>query len=73
MAGHAARYRTFIDYVEGHGLKHVFQPGEDPAAFDAKVAAVHFPPPVGRRRFPVFHRAVRTGKRQLQRARESVA
>ena len=60
MAGHAARYRTFIDYVERHGLKHVFQPGEDPAAFDARVAAVHFPPPVGRRRFPAFHRAVRT-------------
>ena len=73
MAGHAARYRTFIDYVEGHGLKHVFQPGEDPAAFDAKVAAVDFPPPVGRRRFPAFHRVVWTGKRQLRRARETVA
>ena len=73
MAGHAARYRTFIDYVEGHGLKHVFQPGEDPAAFDAKVAAVDFPPPVARRRFPVFHRVVRTGKQGLRRARETVA
>ena len=73
MAGHAARYRTFIDYVEGHGLKHVFQPGEDPAAFDAKVAAVRLSAAGGRRRFPAFHRAVRTGKRQLQRARETVA
>ena len=63
MAGHAARFRTFIDYVERHGLHHIFEPGEDPAAFDRRVAAVGFPPPVRRRRFLAFHRATRRGKR----------
>lgn len=72
MAGHAARYRTYIEYVERHGLKHVFQPGEDPAAFDARVAAVHFPPPVGRRRFLAIHRATRRGKRLLGRAGDAL-
>ena len=28
----------FIDYVERHGLRHVFEPGEDPDAFDRRVA-----------------------------------
>ena len=39
------RFRTFIDYVERQGLRHVFQPGEDPTAFDRKIASIDFPPP----------------------------
>ena len=68
MAGHPARFRNFIDYVERHGLKHIFQPGEDPAAFDARVAAVQFPPPVRPRRFLAYHRATRGGRRLIRRA-----
>ena len=45
QAGHARRFRTFIDYVERQGLRHVFQPGEDPTAFDRKMASTDFPPP----------------------------
>ena len=52
MAGHAARFRTFIDYVERHGLRHVFQPGEDPTPSTARVAAIDFPPAGPRPRDP---------------------
>ncbi len=73
MAGHAARFRTFIDYVERHGLNHVFQPGEDPAAFDAKVAAVDFPPPVGRPSLPRGPSRPADRQAAAARARETVA
>jgi hypothetical protein len=46
IAGHPERFRRFTGYLERHGLRHVFQPGEDPAAFDRRLAAVRFPPPV---------------------------
>jgi hypothetical protein len=46
IAGHAERFRTFIDYMERHGLHHIFEPGEDLTAFDRQVAAVDYPPPV---------------------------
>ena len=57
MTGHAARFRTFTDYLERHGLRHVFQPGEDPSLFDAQLAAVSFPPPVRARRPSALDRA----------------
>ena len=46
MAGHPERFRRFTGYLEQHGLRHVFQPGEDTTAFDARLAGVRFPPPV---------------------------
>lgn len=46
LAGHPERFRTFIDYVERHGLHHIFEPGEDLTAFDRQVAAVTYPPAV---------------------------
>jgi len=67
MDGHAARFRTFIDYVEGHGLHHVFEPGEDPDAFDRRMDTIDFPGPVRRRRNPRLHRAVRRAGRLVRR------
>jgi hypothetical protein len=46
VGGHAARFATFTGFLERHGLAHVFQPGEDPTAFDRRMAATPFPPPV---------------------------
>ena len=45
--GHGARFRTFTDYLSKHGLRHVFEPGEDPSAFDTRLAAIEFPAAVG--------------------------
>ena len=67
VEGHAGRYRTFIDYVERHGLKHVFQPGEDPTAFDRRIAATTFPGPVHVRRNVLLHRARRKTQRVIGR------
>jgi len=64
MAGHARRFRTFIDYVERQSLRHVFQPGEDPTAFDRKIASIDFPPPARTR----THLAVPRAKRRVGRA-----
>jgi hypothetical protein len=46
MAGHPERFRRFTGYLERHGLRHVFQPGEDTVAFDTRLAGVRFPAPV---------------------------
>jgi hypothetical protein len=59
QAGHAARFRTFIDYVERQGLHHVFEPGEDPTVFDRRIAAIDFPPPARTRNRLQVHRARR--------------
>ena len=73
-----ARSRRSSTTSSATGCTHIFEPGEDPATFDAQVAAVDFPPPVRRRRFLAFHRAVRaasggsTATRQARR-RPSVA
>ena len=56
MNGHAARFATFTDYLERQGLRHVFQPGEDPTAFDRRIAAIDFPAGVGRRRLDTRQR-----------------
>ena len=63
LAGHAERFRTYIDYVERHGLRHVFEPGQDPTAFDQRIAAVHYPPAVKRRRNLRLHRTIRRARR----------
>jgi hypothetical protein len=61
--GHAARFRTFTDYLAKHGLRHVFEPGEDPAAFDARLAATDFPPAVGYTGVPRLGRVRRESRR----------
>lgn len=42
-AGHAERFRRYLDFVELNGLGHVWAPGEDPDAFDRRMDAVPFP------------------------------
>ena len=45
-SGHAARFATFVNYLGRHGVGHVFADGEDPGAFDRRIAATDFPPAV---------------------------
>jgi hypothetical protein len=47
-AGHAARWQVFRDFLGQHGLRTVYDDGEDRGArFDEQLAAVAFPPQVG--------------------------
>jgi len=63
IAGHAERFRTFIDYMERHGLHHIFEPGEDLTKFDRQVAEVDYPPAVRLRPRSIVRRARRrTGR-----------
>jgi len=45
-AGHARRFRVFADFLERNGVHHVFEPGLANPEYDARLAAVDFPPPV---------------------------
>ncbi|MBK5218076.1 MAG: polysaccharide pyruvyl transferase family protein [Propionibacteriales bacterium] len=46
-AGHRARWEQFAAFLIRNGLPHVYEPGEDPSAFDARMAVTDFPAPVG--------------------------
>lgn len=46
MSGHGERWDRMTAFLAKHDLRHVFLPGESPEAFDEKLAAVDFPPPV---------------------------
>ena len=46
VAGHAERFGRYVDYLDRHGLRHVFADGESGAAFDEAVAATAYPPVV---------------------------
>lgn len=46
VSGHAERWERMAGFLATHGLPHVYLPGESPDAFDARLAAVDFPPPV---------------------------
>ena len=72
MAGHAERFGRFTAYLESHGLRHVFQQGEDPSLFDAKLARVHFPPPVRARTPTAIDLARRHGRNRYRRYRKGV-
>jgi hypothetical protein len=48
-AHHAERFDVFADFLGAHGLRHVYQPGEDPSRFDERVAATAWPGDVGAR------------------------
>ena len=43
----AARFERFGDFVHAHGLHHVYEAGEDPKAFDRRMAKTRFPGDVG--------------------------
>jgi hypothetical protein len=72
VSGHARRFRTFTTYLESHGLRHVFQPGEDPSLFDAQLAAVRFPPAVRARRPTAFGRLRHRAELLERRSRKAV-
>jgi hypothetical protein len=48
-AGLPGRFDRFAAYLAAHGLRHVYEPGEDPTRFDRRVAATRWPGDVGRR------------------------
>jgi hypothetical protein len=43
---HPDRWDTFASFLGEHRLTHVYDEGQDPSAFDNRLAAVDFPPPV---------------------------
>ncbi|HEY6607607.1 MAG TPA: polysaccharide pyruvyl transferase family protein, partial [Candidatus Limnocylindria bacterium] len=43
IAGHADRFARFTAFMAQHGLRHVFAEGEDPSAFDRRVAMTRYP------------------------------
>ena len=43
MRGHARRWVRFAEYLQRHGLSHVFAEGEDPTAFDRRIATISYP------------------------------
>jgi Polysaccharide pyruvyl transferase len=77
MRGHPERFRRFTGYLQRHGLRHVFEPGEDASEFDTRLAAVRLPAPVRvspvtpvrrtRRRAWDLARQVRAAGRQVVR------
>lgn len=46
IAGHRRRFDVFAEYLEKHGLRHVFQAGEDPDGFHRRVEKTDYPPAV---------------------------
>lgn len=53
---HAARFERFAEFLGAHGLRHVYQAGEDPTRFDRRVAATVWPGDVGApRKGPSLH------------------
>lgn len=46
ISGHGERWERMTDFLAKHDLQHVYLPGESPDAFDERLAAVDFPPPV---------------------------
>ena len=43
---HPDRWDTFASFLEEHRLTHVYEEGQDASAFDNRLAATRFPPPV---------------------------
>jgi hypothetical protein len=43
---HPARWDAFAGFLEEHRLRHVYEEGQNPSAFDDRLAATEFPPPV---------------------------
>ena len=47
-AGLGERFDRFTDFLDAHGLHHVYEPGQDASRFDRRVAAVRWPGDVGK-------------------------
>ncbi len=45
--GHEARFETYLRFIEKNGLDHIWSSGEERTTFDARLAAIEFPPAVG--------------------------
>ena len=83
IGGHAARFATFSAYLARHGLSNVFAEGEDPEAFDRRVAETDYPPAVdavgadaagtmGRRLRRLDFRARRSGRIRWHRLTDAL-
>lgn len=46
ITGHAARFQKYKRFLETNGLKHVYGEEGGSVAFDKKVAAIKYPPPI---------------------------
>ncbi|MDR0285020.1 MAG: polysaccharide pyruvyl transferase family protein [Propionibacteriaceae bacterium] len=44
VAGHPKRWARLLAFLDRQGVPHVYRPGESPAAFDSRLAAVRYPP-----------------------------
>ncbi len=67
MAGHQARWQRMRAFMEKNGLRHTYLPGESPRAFDERLAATTFPPPVERQSHEAWHRRAQRGIRAVSR------
>jgi polysaccharide pyruvyl transferase len=63
VRGHPARFAAFADYLARNGLHHIFSAGEDPLAFDRRIAETDYPAAVD----ASGDRQVRTVVRRLRR------
>jgi hypothetical protein len=64
-SGHAGRWNSFRQFLDQHGLRTVYDAGEDRGAqFDTALAAVHFPPPV--------HTPINSSPEELYRMRREL-
>jgi len=70
--GHAARFATFLDYLSRNRLDHVFAHDGASEAFDRRVAATAFPPPVGAEARPGAGSLRDRARRQRFMTREAV-
>lgn len=66
--GHASRFAAYCGFLERNGLRHVFQPGESPAAFDGRLAAASLPSMVSRATRSPRIRQLETAARTRYRA-----
>ena len=84
MNGHAERWERLTGFLAKHELRHVYLPGESPTAFDERLAAVEFPPPVQmgmrhsleqlyelQRRVPELSAELKRAESELARKQES--
>jgi hypothetical protein len=69
--GHAARFATFVGYLERHGLDHIFRSGDPEPTFDARMDATPFPPAVTVRTNPPRRGLAGTWTRTKHRLRRA--
>jgi hypothetical protein len=67
IAGHAERFRTFIDYMERHGCTTSSSPARTRRHSDRRVAEIDYPPAVRLKRQTIVRQAKRRTKRVVRR------